>query len=157
MSTQNTTLNHPGYDPLPLLEFVASLLKCRYDSELALKLDVCGSSLSRVRSRRDGVSDHLLLRMHEATGTPVAELRRLMGVPSTVMLAKQLGPVPVHPDIIDKINALPRYYKGQDGQMHAGAVGRNSYVLDGDLMDLLQVGTSARVVRARLVRREAVA
>jgi hypothetical protein len=61
MIVHDSTLNHPNYNSLPLLDYVVSALQCRYDSELALRLSITGGMIRKVRYLQEGVSPNFLL------------------------------------------------------------------------------------------------
>ena len=67
------------YDPASLLDAVSAQLLLKNDASLARMLDVQPPMLSKIRHRRLPVGSALLIRFHEVTGLPIAQLRALMG------------------------------------------------------------------------------
>lgn len=67
------------YDPARLLDEVAVRLMLKNDASLARMLEIQAPMLSKIRHRRLPVGSALLIRFHEVTGLPIAELRALMG------------------------------------------------------------------------------
>lgn len=67
------------YDPGIMLDAVKCMLQLRNDKELADRLGIGQSLVSKVRHKQQAVSASLLIRMHEETNLSIAELRRLMG------------------------------------------------------------------------------
>ena len=62
-----------------VLDALVTRMNLRNDAALSRKLEVSPAVISKVRHGRQPVGASLLLRMHEASGMPVKELRRLMG------------------------------------------------------------------------------
>ena len=77
MPDTNTSLRH--YDPAHLLDAVSAQLLLKNDASLARMLEVQPPMLSKIRHRRLPVGSALLIRFHEVTGLPIAQLRALMG------------------------------------------------------------------------------
>lgn len=71
------------YDPNLLLDWLIKHLKLRNDADLARKLEVSPSIISRLRNTRDHVGPSVLIRMHEIADTPVKELRAIMEIAAT--------------------------------------------------------------------------
>jgi hypothetical protein len=67
------------YDPNYLLDTLRAQFGLDNDAALARKLRVRPPTLSKVRTRRVGVSAALLIAMHEASGLTIRDLRWLMG------------------------------------------------------------------------------
>jgi len=67
------------YDPNRLLDTLISKLGLKNDAQLCRVLSVAPPLISKIRHRRLPVGAALLIRMHEATGITIAELRELMG------------------------------------------------------------------------------
>lgn len=130
-------LNDPNYNPDAVLDFAASVLGCRNDHQLAHRLGMDPAQVHRARKRREGISSEMLLRMHEASGVPIAQLRRLMGVSSPVECARAEKDIRVVPEIIARINQLPRHFLSS-GALHSGAIGRNGYIKYPDVLALLE-------------------
>lgn len=60
-----------------LLDSVCEILKVKNDRELAKRLAVGPPVISKVRNRRSGVSDALIVSIHEETGISICDLRQL--------------------------------------------------------------------------------
>lgn len=67
------------YDPERLLDELSRHLNAKNDAQLSRTLNLMPSVISKVRHRNMAVSAFLLIRMHEATGLSIRELRFLMG------------------------------------------------------------------------------
>lgn len=72
-------LSSSQYLPDVLIDKLCARLGCRSYSELGRVIGVSPALLSRVRRRRLVVSAEVLLRIHDATGIPIRELRAWMG------------------------------------------------------------------------------
>lgn len=85
------------YDPAQLLDAVSAKLLLKNDASLARMLEVQPPMLSKIRHRRLPVGSALLIRFHEVTGLPIAQLRALMG---DRRAAHRIGarPGPLRPD-----------------------------------------------------------
>lgn len=58
-----------------LLDLAADILKCKNDVALAIALDVAPPVISKVRHGRLPVGATLIIKLHEATGMPVANIK----------------------------------------------------------------------------------
>lgn len=67
------------YDPNNLLDSVLKKMDLRNDAAMSRLLNVAAPIISKVRRRHIPIGGALLIRMHEATGLSIAELRKLMG------------------------------------------------------------------------------
>jgi hypothetical protein len=67
------------YNPGRLLDALAERLSAKNDAALSRALEVAPPVLSKIRHGRLPVGATILLRMHEASGIPIRELRDLMG------------------------------------------------------------------------------
>lgn len=67
------------YVPNRLLDTLLALLNLKNDAALSRMLEVTPPVISKIRHRRLPVGASLLIRMHEATGMSIRELRDLMG------------------------------------------------------------------------------
>lgn len=67
------------YSPDRLLNTVREALQLKNDAALARKLEVPAPLISKIRSRRLPVGAGILIRIHEATGLEILDLRSLMG------------------------------------------------------------------------------
>jgi hypothetical protein len=68
-----------GYEPHRLLDVLCRNYLLKNDADLARFLEVSAPIICKVRSRTLPVSAALLIRMHEATGLAIEDLRYLMG------------------------------------------------------------------------------
>jgi transcriptional regulator with XRE-family HTH domain len=66
-----------------LLDTVIAVMGLKNNSKLAIKLQVPHSHISRLRRGIMKMGPTMLLRIHEATGIPISDLRKLMGDDST--------------------------------------------------------------------------
>ena len=64
--------------PHALLDAVLDITKWKNDAEACRVLDVVPPVFSRIRSRKQKVSAHLILLIHEHTGMSVATIRKLI-------------------------------------------------------------------------------
>ncbi len=67
------------YDAAKLLDAVKRRVMVRHDAELARFLEVGRPLLSKIRSAQCMPSAGLMIRMHEACGMEIAEMRRIVG------------------------------------------------------------------------------
>jgi plasmid maintenance system antidote protein VapI len=67
------------YDPNRLLDALLQNMRLKNDAALSRMLEVAPPVISKIRHHRLPVSASLLIRMHEATGTSIGDLRFLMG------------------------------------------------------------------------------
>jgi len=77
--TDMHTSDAPTYDPNRLLDTLIDKMKLKNDAQLCRALNVAPPLISKIRHRRLPVGGALLIRMHEACGMTIAELRELMG------------------------------------------------------------------------------
>ncbi|MFL6706617.1 MAG: hypothetical protein ACJ8HI_00255 [Massilia sp.] len=68
-----------SYSPAQLLDTMRQQLALDNDAALARELDIQAPLLSKIRNGKLPVSAGLLIRMHEASGLAIEELRGLMG------------------------------------------------------------------------------
>lgn len=126
--------------PHALLDYVKQ--KCGYknDSQMARGLRLQKAVISKIRNGTYGVSHSLLVRAHEVTGTPIAELRVLADFPESAVQTTEPAPntpQPISEEIIDKLEKLPRYFE-QSGRLHLGGVSTHSYVKLHEVLAVLQ-------------------
>ncbi|MBK4737914.1 hypothetical protein [Noviherbaspirillum pedocola] len=67
------------FNPDNLLDFLIKRLGLKNDAALSRALEVAPPVISKIRHRRMPVGASLLIRMHEVSDLPVAELRRQLG------------------------------------------------------------------------------
>lgn len=72
-------IRHGNFDPAHMLDHLRYRLRLKDDASLSRFLDVTRPMLSRVRHRKRVVCAGLMLRIHEATGIRVHDLRVMMG------------------------------------------------------------------------------
>jgi plasmid maintenance system antidote protein VapI len=68
-----------GYDPDRLLDAMLEKLQLKNDAALCRALEVAPPVISKIRHRRLPVGASMLIRMHEVTDMPVAQLREILG------------------------------------------------------------------------------
>ncbi len=64
-----------------LLDLVIDKLNLKNDAALATELDLSKPAISKMRNGKLPVGPSTLVRMHEATGMTIGELRENMGLP----------------------------------------------------------------------------
>ena len=69
----------PGLDPNKLLDELIDRLKLKNDAALCRLLGATPPTISKIRHHRLQVGAAILIRMHEASGISIRELRGLMG------------------------------------------------------------------------------
>jgi hypothetical protein len=67
------------YDPDNLVDSLIHVLRLKNDAALSRALEVAPPVISKIRHRRLPVGASLLIRMHEATGLSIRDLRDLVG------------------------------------------------------------------------------
>ncbi|QRX84769.1 hypothetical protein JQN73_03905 [Glaciimonas sp. PAMC28666] len=73
-------IDHPiSYNPARLLDALINTLRLKNDAALARALEIPSPLVSKIRHRKVPVSSSVLIRMHDATGLTISELRELMG------------------------------------------------------------------------------
>lgn len=78
-ASQHELIEQPSYDPNRLLDALIEKMNLKNDAALSRLLEVAPPVISKIRHRRLPVGASLLIRMHEATGMQIRELRDLMG------------------------------------------------------------------------------
>jgi plasmid maintenance system antidote protein VapI len=68
-----------SYNPSRLLDALLENMRLKNDAALSRMLEVAPPVISKIRHQRVPVSASLLIRMHEATGLSIGDLRFLMG------------------------------------------------------------------------------
>lgn len=76
---QPTEITQQGYDPNHLLDALLAQMHLKNDAALSRALEVSPPIISKIRHRRLPVGASMLIRMHEASGKDIHELRELMG------------------------------------------------------------------------------
>lgn len=71
----------PTYTPNRLLDIMQERFGYRSDAKLARAIGVTPVMMSKIRNKKVGVSNTVLLAMHERLGVPIAELKHLAGIP----------------------------------------------------------------------------
>jgi plasmid maintenance system antidote protein VapI len=77
--TEEDLRNEASYDPNHLFDTLIEKMHLKNDAALSRALEVAPPVISKVRHRRLAISASLLIRMHEATGLSINDLRDLMG------------------------------------------------------------------------------
>jgi hypothetical protein len=67
------------FGPDHLLDALRDILRVRNDAALGRRLGISQPMVSKIRHRRRPICASLLIRMHEESDLPIAELRALMG------------------------------------------------------------------------------
>ena len=67
------------FDPNHLLDALRDILRVKNDAALSRRLSISQTMVSKIRHRRRPIGASLLIRMHEESDLPIAELRALMG------------------------------------------------------------------------------
>lgn len=79
----NNFLENADYNPAALLDSVIDDKKLRNDSNLARMLGVGAPAICKMRSKQTQITADLLIRMHDATGRSLDDLRATGGIPKT--------------------------------------------------------------------------
>lgn len=74
----NDLMKNPAYNPNRLLDAMLKKMTLKNDAALSRRLGVKPPVFSKIRHRRTPVSADLLILLHEATETPIRELKSLM-------------------------------------------------------------------------------
>ena len=85
--------HNPHYAPENLLDMLQQILGAKNDRQLADRLGITPSQISKIRHHNGIVSAALLINMHEETGLSIAVLRGLMGD-----YREHTGATAVHPE-----------------------------------------------------------
>lgn len=72
-------IRHGNFNPAHMLDHLRYRLRLKDDASLSRLLDVTPPLLSRIRHRKRCVCAGLMVRIHEATGIHVHDLRVMMG------------------------------------------------------------------------------
>jgi len=76
---QPAAVTQQAYDPNHLFDALIAQMHLKNDAALSRLLEVAPPVISKIRHRRLAVGPSLLIRMHEATGMSIHDLRELMG------------------------------------------------------------------------------
>ncbi len=68
-----------NYTPELFIDGLMRRLGTNTRSALAREVGISPSIVSKIRNRRLAISSEILLQVHESTGIPIRELRRMMG------------------------------------------------------------------------------
>ena len=74
-------LNNPNYKPGNLLDRLAEKLGAMNDAQLGRKLGIDGPRMSKLRTASLAIGDGMLIRMNEAAGFAIGDMREMMGLP----------------------------------------------------------------------------
>lgn len=86
------TLAIPTYDAVEFLAFAHKACGVKNDYKLAQLLGVAPPTLSRIRNRAVGLSNEMLLIIHEASGVSIKELKEAAGIPLYIPRRKRNEP-----------------------------------------------------------------
>lgn len=75
----DTSSDQTEYNPNRLLDTIIDNLRLRNDAQLCRVLEVAHPMISKIRHGHIPVGAAMLIRMHEATGLSIRDLRYLMG------------------------------------------------------------------------------
>ena len=75
---EHRRLHNTDYDPDNLLDALLDRMQLKHDAALAGALGVAPPAISKIRHRKLPVGPVMLMRMHEASGLSIQELRQLM-------------------------------------------------------------------------------
>lgn len=64
-------------NPHPLLDKLKEFFKANSDSHIADVLEVTKPTISKIRTRTVGISDTMILAVHEATAWPISYIKQL--------------------------------------------------------------------------------
>lgn len=73
------TKNEPKFNANPLLDAVIERLNLRSDAALCRRIETLPPVISKIRHGRLPLGPALMIRMHEVSGIPIREMRRIMG------------------------------------------------------------------------------
>lgn len=77
-------LNDPNYRPGRFVDWlVHEVFAVRTDAGLSEVLNVRPETFSNIRHRRKPIGPTMLIRVHDITGLPISELRRIAGLKHT--------------------------------------------------------------------------
>jgi len=77
---RDSTMEHAGhYDPAGLLDAMEARLMLSSDAQLARLLELQPPLISKIRHRHLPVGAAFLIRLHEASGMTIADMRTLLG------------------------------------------------------------------------------
>ena len=79
-----------AYNPSRLFDALIERLQLKNDRALAAVLEVAPPVISKMRHHRTSIGATILLRMHDASGLTIAELRHLMGDRRTKLRASRV-------------------------------------------------------------------
>ncbi|MFA9217705.1 MAG: hypothetical protein ACEQSK_11445 [Sphingomonadaceae bacterium] len=85
-----TTVNYPHL----LLDTLIDRLGLKNDAALCRVLEVAPPRISKLRRRRADVNDEIVLRIHEACGVTIAELRALVQADQLIHAARRATRTP---------------------------------------------------------------
>ncbi|MGS0741585.1 hypothetical protein ACVBEF_07100 [Glaciimonas sp. GG7] len=72
-------LEAPPYEPGRLIDMLIQIVHVKNDLALSKVLEVAPPIISKIRNGKMPVGVSILMRMHEATGLPIRQLRGFMG------------------------------------------------------------------------------
>ena len=79
MRSNQKLLAQRSYQPDVLLDIIRQKISQKNDRQMSISLGISPATISRIRHRKIGIGDGVLLVFHEATGLSIEELRQIMG------------------------------------------------------------------------------
>lgn len=76
-------LSIENYNPAALFEHVLDYTHTRSDAQLAKMLGVAPPAICKIRHKKVRMTADMLIRLHDATGKSLDELRGIAGIPKT--------------------------------------------------------------------------
>jgi len=76
-----TNPNTAAGDPNKLIDGLIDHLSLKNDASLSRALDVAPPVISKIRNRKLPVGASILVRMHDVTGLPINDLRKMGDIP----------------------------------------------------------------------------
>lgn len=78
--TENNINGNPDYAPDALVDALLQRLALKNDAALARVLQLAPAVISKMRNKKAEITPSILVRMYDATGININDLRTLMGV-----------------------------------------------------------------------------
>jgi hypothetical protein len=79
LTEEDAVNTHSQYTPELFIDGLMRVLGTHSRSALARAVGISPSVISKIWHRRLAISSEILLQVHETTGIPIRELRRMMG------------------------------------------------------------------------------
>lgn len=93
MTNLTDLAKHPNYNPNKLFDYICNTYNLKNDAALAKFLNTAPPVISKIRYRKFGISDSLILMLHETTNLPTREIKAILGVvtkPQPILLSDAL-------------------------------------------------------------------